>query len=133
MEEQMELPQYSYYISWSPEDREFVATFVELPELSGLGSTLAEAVKELREALHAWLETAKDKGFNLPTPVQEGGVVPLVIIDRSYVGKDPLLTQLSLVLPEDLRPENKGAEMATCATEAAKVAMKRSKDMEGSI
>lgn len=68
MEGHHKLPQYSYYISWSPEDKEFVATFVEIPELSGLGPTLTEAVKELRDVFIGWLETAKDKGFELPKP-----------------------------------------------------------------
>jgi len=124
MEGHHKLPQYSYYISWSPEDKEFVATFVEIPELSGLGPTLTEAVKELRDAFIGWLETAKDKGFELPKPVQEGAAAPLVIIDRSYVGKDPVLTELPLVLPEDLRPGEKAMGIATCATAGAKVAIR---------
>jgi predicted RNase H-like HicB family nuclease len=120
MEKQMKPPQYSYFISWSPEDKEFVASFVEIPELSGLGLTIVDAVKELREALIGWLETAKEKGFNLPEPVQESGAAPLVIIDRSYVGKDPVLTELPLILPEDLRPEKKPVETAPCATAGAR-------------
>ena len=102
MEKRLKIPQYSYYIRWSLEDKEFVATFLELPELSGLGSTIPEAIDELKEALIGWLETAEEKKFDLPKPLQENAPTPLVILDRSPVGRDPILVNLQQVLPEEI-------------------------------
>ena len=101
MEKRLKIPQYSYYVRWSLEDKEFVATFLELPELSGLGSTIPEAIDELKEALIGWLETAEEKKFDLPKPLQENAPTPLVILDRSLVGRDPILVNLQQVLPEE--------------------------------
>jgi predicted RNase H-like HicB family nuclease len=42
---------YSYYVTRSRKDAEFVATFLEIPGLSGLASTVHEAVQELNQAL----------------------------------------------------------------------------------
>jgi len=102
MEKRLKIPQYSYYVRWSLEDKEFVATFLELPELSGLGSTIPEAIDELKEALIGWLETAEEKKFDLPKPLQENAPTPLVILDRSLVGRDPILVNLQQVLPEEI-------------------------------
>jgi predicted RNase H-like HicB family nuclease len=62
------MPRYSHHITWSPEDRQFVATFLELPGLSGLGDTIGEAIKELGDALRAWLEAARKENFESPEP-----------------------------------------------------------------
>ena len=68
MQASRQMLRYSYHITWSPEDRQFVAAFLELPGLSGLGDTIGEAIKELSEALRAWLEAAKRENFELPEP-----------------------------------------------------------------
>lgn len=102
MEKRLKIPQYSYYVRWSLEDKEFVVMFLELPELSGLGSTIPEAIDELKEALIGWLETAEEKKFDLPKPLQENAPTPLVILDRSLVGRDPILVNLQQVLPEEI-------------------------------
>jgi len=62
------MARYSYHITWSPEDRQFVATFLELPGLSGLGDTIGDAIKELTDALREWLEAAQRENFELPEP-----------------------------------------------------------------
>lgn len=123
MEKISRIPQYSYYVRWSLEDREFVATFLELPELSGLGSTIPGAIHELKEALIGWLETAEEQRFALPEPLQENAPIPLVILDRSLVGRDPLLVDLQQILPEEItqRAEPATEERAHCATGGVKV------------
>ena len=63
-----QLPRYSYHIIWSGEDKQFVATFLELPSLSGLGDTIGEAIKELSDALRGWVEAAQRENFELPEP-----------------------------------------------------------------
>ena len=100
---------YSYFVSRSLKDREFVATFLELPGLSGLAHTVHEAIIELNQALEAWLAVAHDR--ELPSAAFE---IPMVIIDRSFLGSEPLLRQLSDVLPEEFQQKENlpGAENA---------------------
>jgi len=97
-----QMPRYSYYIAWSPEDRQFVATFLELAGLSGLGDTIAEAIKELNEALRVWTETAQKENFELPEPSMQA---PCVIVDARFMGEDPYITELAKVLPGEFLPE----------------------------
>ena len=79
-----ELPRYSYYITWSKADREFVATFIELPGLSGLGGTVVEAIRELNDALKGWLEVAEQEQFEVPEPMEYS---PFIIFDQSSQGQ----------------------------------------------
>jgi len=109
MKEKLKIPQYSYYVGWSREDKEFVATFLELPELSGLGSTIREAIYELREALIGWMETATEQKFALPKPLQENAPAPLVVLDRSLLGRHPILVSLPQVLPEEITQKDEPA------------------------
>jgi len=102
MQPSRQLPHYSYHITWSPEDRQFVATFLELPGLSGLGDTIAEAIRELGEALRAWLEAAQKENLELPEPAMQA---PCVIVDGRFMGEDPYLTELVKILPEEFLPE----------------------------
>lgn len=97
-----QVPRYSYLITWSPEDRQFVATFLELPGLSGLGDTIAEAIKEVNEALRVWSETSQKERFPLPEPTMQA---PCVIVDARFMGEDPYVTELVKVLPEEFLPE----------------------------
>jgi predicted RNase H-like HicB family nuclease len=58
----------SYRIFWSKEDGEYVAECDEIPELSGLASSEAQAIKELKIAIGAWLDYLIGNGESLPTP-----------------------------------------------------------------
>lgn len=102
MQTSRQLPAYSYHITWSPEDRQFVATFLELPGLSGLGDTIAGAIKEVNEALRVWSETSQKEHFALPEPAMQA---PCVIVDARFMGDDPYVTELVKVLPEEFLPE----------------------------
>jgi predicted RNase H-like HicB family nuclease len=53
---------------WSEEDQEHVALCAEIPGLSGLGATRAEAVAELEESIRGWLAHLKDEGLPIPAP-----------------------------------------------------------------
>ena len=66
-------PNYTYQISWSEEDDEFVATCVEIPGLSGLGKSETEALVELQDALSGWLEHLRSEGLPLPVPLGSSG------------------------------------------------------------
>jgi predicted RNase H-like HicB family nuclease len=94
--------QYSYYISWSPADQEFVARFLELPGLSGMGATMPEAIAELNVAFGGWLELAREKKFELPKPVQaSSSKFPLVIVDNTCIAENAKIS--TTVLPGWMR------------------------------
>lgn len=86
MEATDRIPPYSYYVSWSEKDQEFVATFVELPGLSGLAPTISGAINEAKAALRAWLKAAREQHFEIPEAQMEA---PCMILDGRVMGKDP--------------------------------------------
>jgi predicted RNase H-like HicB family nuclease len=59
---------YEIIIYWSNEGNAFIA---EVPELSGCmayGETLEEALKNVKEAIQLWIDTAKEFGDTIPEP-----------------------------------------------------------------
>jgi len=62
------IPRYSYRVFWCPEDKEFVATCVEVPDLSGLAPTEAGAIAELKVAIGGWLGHLSEEGTPWPEP-----------------------------------------------------------------
>ncbi|KAA0677092.1 type II toxin-antitoxin system HicB family antitoxin [Roseomonas genomospecies 6] len=68
---------YSYRVTWSPEDREYVATCAEFPSLSWLEGDEVEAIRGIRALV---TETIEDMRAN-------GEVVPPPLADRDYSGK----------------------------------------------
>jgi predicted RNase H-like HicB family nuclease len=61
---------YSFAVTWSEEDHNYVALCPEFPDLSGLGETPEEAISELRVALDLAIEVYKAEGWPLPEPHQ---------------------------------------------------------------
>lgn len=60
---------YEIIIYWSDEDQDFVA---EIPELAGCaahGDTPEAALSSSGEAIALWLDTAKETGRPIPTPM----------------------------------------------------------------
>ena len=68
---------YTYRVSWSPEDQEFVATCLELPSLSWLAPTQDEALHGLRDLVDEVVEDMHRNGEPIPDPLSS----------RSYSGK----------------------------------------------
>lgn len=68
---------YTYRVSWSPEDRESVATCLELPSLSWLAPTQDEALHGLRDLVNTVVEDMHCNGEPIPDPLSS----------RSYSGK----------------------------------------------
>lgn len=64
------IPAYTYMFEWSEEDQEHVALCAEIPGLSGLGTTRAEAVAELEESIRGWLAHLEEEGLPIPAPHQ---------------------------------------------------------------
>lgn len=68
---------YTYRVSWSPEDHEFVATCHELPSLSWLAPTQDEALHGLRRLVDDVVEDLHRNGEPIPEPLSS----------RAYSGK----------------------------------------------
>jgi predicted HicB family RNase H-like nuclease len=68
---------YTYRVSWSAEDGEFVASCLELPSLSWLASTQVKALSGLRKLAE---EVVADLSAN-------GEEVPIPLADRHYSGR----------------------------------------------
>ena len=62
---------YSARVTWSQEDRAFVAVCPEFEGISAFASSGPEAVHELNEALQLALEAHKEEGWPIPEPLQE--------------------------------------------------------------
>jgi len=59
---------YEIIIYWSKDDDAYIA---EVPELLGCmahGSSDAEALNNIHQAMELWLSTAKEDGCAIPTP-----------------------------------------------------------------
>ena len=56
-------------IHWSNEDDAFVAEAPELPGCLAHGDTREEALASITEAMDLWIDTARELGRPIPTPV----------------------------------------------------------------
>jgi predicted HicB family RNase H-like nuclease len=68
---------YTYRVTWSQEDQEFVATAAEFPSLSWLAGSQIEALKGLADLLASVIADLEAQGEPIPQPFAE----------RSYSGK----------------------------------------------
>jgi predicted RNase H-like HicB family nuclease len=57
---------YAINVFWSEEDGVWIADVPDLKSCSAHGTTPEEAVAELRVAMDAWLETAREAGLPIP-------------------------------------------------------------------
>ncbi|WP_431947056.1 type II toxin-antitoxin system HicB family antitoxin [Micromonospora marina] len=72
-----EVSHYTYRVTWSVQDREFVATCAELPSLSWLAPSQIEALQGLQAVLRGVIADMEEQGEQVPQPFAE----------RSYSGK----------------------------------------------
>jgi len=96
------VPPYSYCVFWSPEDKEFVATCVEIPGLSGLAPTEAGAIEELKVAIGGWLEHLSEQGTPWPEPPSAPPSRLALLHPRRSEGTCGVAT-VPLLLPRSLR------------------------------
>lgn len=68
---------YTYRVSWSAEDEEFVATCLEFPSLSWLAASQVEALEGLEDLLRDTLTDMEEQEEEIPAPFSE----------RRYSGK----------------------------------------------
>ena len=59
---------YEIIIYWSREDNAFIAEVPELPGCLAHGETPETALKNAKEAIQLWIETAKEFGDPVPAP-----------------------------------------------------------------
>ena len=60
---------YTYRVFWSAEDQEFVATVLELPGLSNLAATQAEAIDGMVDVVREALKILEEEGRDAPLPM----------------------------------------------------------------
>ncbi|MDQ6662359.1 MAG: type II toxin-antitoxin system HicB family antitoxin [Chloroflexota bacterium] len=60
---------YSLLIQWDEEDNIYIVTVPELPGCKTHGKTYDEAIKNALEVIELWLETAKELGWPIPSPM----------------------------------------------------------------
>ncbi len=59
---------YEIIIYWNSEDEAFIAEVPELPGCMAHGSTPEDALKNAKEAIQLWMDTAKEFGDAIPEP-----------------------------------------------------------------
>lgn len=59
---------YEIIIYWSNEDEAFIAEVPELPGCMAHGATPEKALKNAKEAIQLWIDTAKEFGDKIPEP-----------------------------------------------------------------
>ena len=62
---------YEVILFWSHEDDAFVAEVPELPGCMAHGASQEEALKQVKEAIRLWLDTAREFGDPIPKPKGE--------------------------------------------------------------
>ena len=75
-----ETNRYPAQLFWSNDDKGFVALASDLPGCSAFGQTQQEALEELQDAIHAWIEAAHAAGNPIPQPSAQA-------IDHRHSGK----------------------------------------------
>ena len=73
----IDVTRYTYRVTWSVEDDQYVATCVELPSLSWLADTQEDALRGLRDLVAEVVRDLTDTGEPVPEPLSS----------RSYSGK----------------------------------------------
>ena len=72
-----ETDKYTYRVTWSEEDDEFIGLCAEFPGLSWLADTPEGALKGIRTVVRKCIKDMKSSGENIPAP----------IATKSYSGK----------------------------------------------
>ncbi len=62
---------YEIIIYWSNEDNAFIAELPELPGCMAHGETPEKALKNAKDVIQLWIDTAKEFGNPIPEPKGE--------------------------------------------------------------
>ncbi len=63
-----ELDRYPTKVFWSDEDHGYIAVAPDLAGCSAFGETQEQSLRELRDAISAWVEAARAAGNPVPAP-----------------------------------------------------------------
>lgn len=66
----MDLDRYSTEIFWDEDDQGYIALARELPGCSAFGTSKEDALRELKHAMKAWIESAEKAGNPVPEPAK---------------------------------------------------------------
>jgi len=64
----MSMDRYEIIIYWSEDDQAFVAEVPELPGCLSHGTSHEDALRNAKDAMALWVETAKQDGDPVPAP-----------------------------------------------------------------
>lgn len=67
----IDIKHYTYRLSWSRDDSEYVATCAEFPSLSWLASDQADALAGLLAVVREIIDDMADTGEPIPEPIAE--------------------------------------------------------------
>ena len=59
---------YERIIYWSEEDNSFIVEVPELPGCMADGETVGEAIANAEVVIREWIETAEERGQEIPNP-----------------------------------------------------------------
>lgn len=62
---------YTYRVTWSPEEQEYMGTCAEFPRLSHFDETPEAALLGIRELVQETIAFMKEKGVAIPEPLAE--------------------------------------------------------------
>lgn len=68
---QIDVAHYTYRVTWSAEDEEFVATCLEFPSLSWLAESRSDAIDGLERLVGEVVEDMGRSGEKIPEPLAE--------------------------------------------------------------
>ncbi len=60
---------YTYRVTWSEEDKEYIGLCIEFPSLSWLAKTPETALKGIRETVSDVIKAIKKSGEEVPVPI----------------------------------------------------------------
>ena len=63
-----DVQRYSVVVAWSDEDREYIATSPEWPELSWLAASEPASIRGLRRVIRESIEALEREGSRIPAP-----------------------------------------------------------------
>lgn len=66
------MQKYPIEVFWSEEDEGFIAVVPDLAGCSAWGKTEADAIREARDAIAAWIKAAKSAKRTVPLPSRPG-------------------------------------------------------------
>lgn len=65
----VDVSRYTYRVSWSPEDEEFLGTCIEFPSLSWLAPDQVDALNGIREVVSEVVGDLQETGETVPYPL----------------------------------------------------------------